>query len=410
MRTRSGEGLRSARGASSAAVLAIAGLALGWLCVRTTVVEILPPGAPAVARVAPNAPDAVLGRAADALVRQRGHVSPAMLEAVRRAAAAAPLDARAYLVLGHQQLLDGEPARAVRTLEAGQRLDPRQRLIHLLLLDRYLRTGRYTDAATQMSLLARLLGGTQASVATAMAQMLLDPQTREGVRRTLATDPVLERSVLTALARSTTAPDALFALATPVARATAGDAESWGPVLVARLVEQGRFAEAKAVWARIYGLTRAQASAPIFDAAFAELPASAPFNWTLVAGSLGAADIRGGGLAIDYYGRDSGVLASQLLVLAPGRYRFAFTVDAGTTDNAARLGWTIACATGAKPVLANARIVAAAARRRLATDFVVPAGCPAQTLALAGEAGDLPAPATVTVRDLDLRAVPGAAS
>jgi hypothetical protein len=389
-------------------MLTVAGLALGWLCVRTAMVAVLPASGDGIAQVAPGAPDAVLGRAADALVRQRGQLSPAMLAAVRRAAAAAPLDARPFLILGHQQLLDGEPVRAVETLEAGQRLDPRQRLIHLLLLDRYLRTGRYADAGTQMSLLSRLLGGTQASVATAMAQMLLDPQTREGVRRTLAGDHGLERSVLIALARSDTAPDALFALATPAARADAAGKESWGPIIVARLVEQNRFAEARAIWARVYRLSPAQASTPIFDADFREVSASPPFNWTLTAGSLGAADIRNGGLAIDYYGRDSGVLASQLLVLSPGRYRFAFTVDAGQTDNAARLGWTVACATGAKTALASARVVAGPTRRRLATEFVVPADCPAQTLSLMGEAGDLPAPTNVTVRDLDLRAAGGA--
>jgi hypothetical protein len=407
MRNRPQAGQRTARGASSAAILAIGGLGLAWLCIRTTAVELLPSTSPTIARMAPDAPAAVLERAADALVRQRGQLSPATLDAVRRAAAAAPLDARAYLILGHQQLLDGAPRRAVETLEAGRRLDARQRLIHLLLLDRYLRTWRYTDAAAELSVLARLMGATQGPVATAMAQMVLAPQTREAVQRTLATNPMLERSVLVALARSAIRPDALFALATPPARAGAGDKESWGPVLVNRLVDRGRFAEARQVWARVYGLTPAQGSAPIFDASFRDTPASAPFNWTLVAGSLGAADIRDGGLAIDYYGRDSGALASQLLVLAPGRYRFAFTVDAGTTDNAARLGWTIACATGAKPVLASARIAAAASRRRLATEFTVPLGCPAQTLTLVGEAGDLPAPTTVTVRDLDLRPLGG---
>jgi len=407
MRTRA-SGLRNLRGASSAAALAIAGLALGWLCTRTTMVGLLSPADAGLAWVASAAPSAVLGRAAEALVRQRGRLSPTTLEAVRHAAAAAPLDARAYLILGHQQLLDGEPVRAVETLEAGRRLDPRQRLIHLLLLDRYLRTGRYTDAATEFSLLARLLGGTQVPIATAMALMVMDPQTRDAVQRTLTTDPALERSVLVALAKSDIRPDALFALATPGARAAAGVEGGWGPALVARLVEQRRFAEARGIWARIYRLSAGQASALIFDAGFREMPASPPFNWTLTAGSLGAADIRNGGLAIDYYGRDSGVLTSQLLVLSPGRYRFAFTVDAGQTDNAARLGWTIACATGAKPALASAKVVAGPTRRRLATEFVVPADCPAQTLSLVGEAGDLPAPTNVSVRDLDLRAAGGA--
>lgn len=326
----------------------------------------------------------------------------ATLDAVRRAAVAAPLDARPYLILGHQQLLDGAPRRAVATLEAGQRLDPRQQLIHILLLDRYLRTGRYEQAAAQFSVLARLVGQTQAPIASAMATMSLMPETRDAVRRTLATDPVLERAVLTAMARSDTPAATVFALASPAAKAEAGYGWSWGPVLVTRLVERGRFIEARGVWQRVHRLSDATLAAPIFNAGLVPSPASAPFNWTLVSGSLGVAEMRQGGLAVDYYGRESGNLATQLLTLRPGRYRFSVLVDPGKTDNAAGLFWTIACANVQQPALLNLRVTATATRRRLAGDFAVPAGCSAQGLALRGEAGEFPVTVSVTLRQPDI--------
>lgn len=379
-----------------AALLAVAGLSIGGLCVRVALIGAMPPDAPSLLSIASHDPDVVLGKASDALVRQHGILDRATLNAVRRAATVAPLDARAFLILGHQQMLDGEPRRALATWEAGQRLDPRQRLIHILLLDRYLRTGRYASAATQFSVLARLMGETQASVATAMAQMSLAPETRDAVRRTLATDPWLERAVLVALARSGTPPATIFALASPVARAEAGG--SWGPALVARLVEGGRFAAARAVWARVHHLPPATTVAPIFNAGFVSSAASPPFNWMLAAGGMGVAELRQGGLSIDYYGRDSGDLASQLLVLQPGRYRFSFSVEPGKTD-AASLIWTIACANGNRAALMNVPVVAAAARRQIVADFAVPANCPAQMLSLRGEAGDYPVPVAVTLRD-----------
>lgn len=404
MRTRATVG---ARGLLSAAVLAIGGVALAWVCVRTTAIKALPDDSSALLRLAPHDPAVVLETAADALVTRHGILPPAMLAAVRHAALAAPLDARAFLILGHQQWLDGHPDRAVVTLEAGQRLDPRLRLIHLLLLDRYLRSGRYADAAAQFSVLARLGGNAQGAIVRAMAAMSLDPQTRDAVRATLRSDPMLERGVLTAMAKGDVAPATIFTLASPAAQADAANPESWGPVLVSRLVEQQRYAPARAVWQRIYRLSDAQAAAPVFDAGFARTVAAPPFAWTLTANSLGAADIRNNALAIDYYGRDSGDLASQLLVLAPGRYRFAVTVDPGKTDNAARLFWSLTCATG-KASLMNLRITAGATKRRIAADATVPAGCPAQLLTLRGEAGEFPAPISVTVRDLDLRPVAGA--
>lgn len=400
-----GDGMGGTRGWLIAALLAAAGLSIGWLCIRAALVGATPPDAPSVLRYAPHDPDVVLENASDALVRQHGILDRATLDAVRRAATAAPLDARAFLILGHQQMLDGEPRRALATWEAGQRLDPRQRLIHILLLDRYLRTDRYADAATQFSVLARLMGETQASVATAMAQMGLAPETRDAVLRTLATDPNLERVVLVALARSDTSPLTMFALASAAARAEAGNGQSWGPVLVARLVEHGRFGEARAVWVRIHHLPAAATATPIFNAGFAPSAASAPFNWTLAAGGPGAADLRQGGLAIEYYGRDSGELASQLLVLRPGRYRFSFAVEPGKIDTAARLFWTLACATGEKATLMNAPVVAAAVPRRSAADFAVPANCPAQTLSVRGEAGEFPVPAAVTLRDPAIRSL-----
>ncbi len=405
MRTRR-ERLRSPRGIASALVLAVAGCALGWLCLDTTAVEILPPGAvPGVLRS--DHPEQVLTQATRALVAQRGRLSPDTLAAVRRAAAAAPLDARPYLILGHQYLLEGQADRALATLEAGQRLDPRQKLIHILLLDRYLRTGRYDAAATQFSLMARLMGATQGPIAAAMAQMSVAPETRDAVRRTLASDPVLEGSVLLAMARSDIAPSTIFALASPAALADAGDTGAWGPALVKRLVEKGNFAAARSVWTRIYRLPDAAARAPIFNIGFARSHASPPFNWTLAAGSIGAADMRSGAIAIDYYGRDSGELANQLLVLAPGRYRFTVTVDPGKTDTASRLLWTLTCAGGAKTPLMRLPVTAAATQRRLAADVTVPTGCPAQTLQLIGEAGDFPAPIAVSLRNPAITPISG---
>lgn len=401
------EGLRGARGILSVVLLTVAGALLGWLCFRTAMLQALPAASPSILRLAPHAPGVVLDNAAVALVQQHGHLDAATLAAVRRASAEAPLDARAFLVLGHQQLLDDQPQRALATLEAGQRLDPRQRVIHLLLLDRYLRTGRLADAAGQFSVLARLVGQTQEPVIAAMAQMSMAPQMRDAVRRTLRSDPVLERQVLVALAKSNTAPAAIFALASPEAQRDAGAAESWGPALIDRLVAHERYADARLVWQRVYGLTDAQVAAPLYDAGLRKLGGAPPFNWLLAAGSLGAADMRDNALAVDYYGRDSGELASQLLVLRPGSYRFAFTLEGGKTTSGPSLAWSLQCASGGKAELMRLAAPGTGTRRRLATTVTIPAGCAAQRLALLGESGEFPTPISMTLRDLDLRPASG---
>lgn len=400
-------GLKTPRTIVSIAVLISVGASVGWLSIEAAMIRSLPATPAGSLRFVPNNPEAILRRATTMLVANRGILDTNTLDAVRRAAAVAPLDARAYLIIGHQQLLDHTPERAVATLEAGQRLDPRQRLIHLLLLDRYLRTARYADAAAQFSVLARLLGVTQPAIATAMAKMSIAPETRAAIRRTLRTDPALERGVLLALAKSDTTPSVIFALASPTAHADARNPASWGPALVDRLVTRGQYSAARLVWQRIYGLSPAVAAMPIVNPTFHKISPLPPFDWTLIASGLGAADIRNDALSIDYYGRDSGELARQLLVLDPGRYRFAFTIDPGKMDNTSKLFWSLVCgttnATDDREQLMNVAVTATARPRRIDTDVVIPSDCPAQTLRLRGEAADFPAPIALTLRDLDLR-------
>jgi hypothetical protein len=406
MPNKSAKGLRSPSGAVSALVLTAAGVFLAAQSFRSVAVHQLSPSSPSAPSFVRHDPALVLSQAATDLVRLQGILPPATLAAVRAAAARAPLDANAYLVLGHQDLLDGNPARARKTLEAGRRLDPRNRVIHLLLLDRYLREQRYADAAAEFAVLSRLGGPAQGPIAAALAQMSQAPETRDAARRTLQTDPALENSVLVTLARSDVPPATVFDLASPAARRHAGDKNSWGPPLISRLVANRRYGEARGVWQRIYAVGTAQSGALLYDAGLRGLPASPPFNWTLAAGSLGAADMRNETLSVDYYGRDSGDLASQLVVLRPGSYRFRFVVE-GKTPAGVTLYWSLHCADNPKLEPMHAVVKGNGPPRAITANFTVPAGCPAQILTLTGEAGEFPVAVNVTLRALDLVPAPG---
>jgi hypothetical protein len=397
------EGLFRPRGLITAIALLIGGLLVAWACVRATIVRMVPSDLPELVQLVPHHPEVVLANATAALVKQRGILAPETLAAVKRAAQDVPLDVRPFLILGHQQLLDDQPQRAVLTLQAGQRLEPRDRLIHVLLLDRYLRTNRYEEAAVQFSVASRLVGEAQGPIAAAMAQFSLEPATREAVRRTLATDAALERSVLSTLAKSNTPAATIFALASPGAMRDAANAGSWGPILISRLVDKENYSAARTAWQRIYHLDAVRSRGPVYDAGFAGLPGSPPFNWTLTGNSLGAADFLGGTLSVDYYGRDTGELASQLLLLTPGSYRFAVTVEGAKTGAGPWLSWSLRCVSGSKAELMSLAVISNGTRHRVGAGIVVPSGCPAQQLALIGNAGDFPTPIDASFRDLDLR-------
>jgi len=116
--------------------------------------------------------------------------------------------------------------------------------------------------------------------------------------------------------------------------------------------------------------------------------------------------MRNGTLSVTYYGRAGGELASQLLVLRPGSYRFRFAVE-GKTPAGATLYWSLRCANNDKLEPMRAVVKGEGPLRALVANFTVPAGCPAQRLTLVGEAGEFPVAINVTLRNLDLGAVSG---
>ena len=96
------------------------------------------------------------------------------------------------------------------------------------------------------------------------------------------------------------------------------------------------------------------------------------------------------------------MLASQLLVLAPGRYRLAMSL-AG--DHAGSLSWTVTCA-ASNAALVSLRLSDLKIASQGAT-FDVPGDCPAQQLQLVANAPDLPHQADITVSGLNLSRVSG---
>ena len=401
------DGVRSARGTIAAIVLVVAGLALAWLCFRTAVGQLLPPTSAVALAVEPRDGDAVLDKAVAGLVQAGEPLDARTFELVRQQAAERPLDARPYLILSQRALAAGDRSRAVSLLEAGQRLDPRERLIHILLLDRYLRDGDIGKSAQQFSVLSRLVNEANSPIAQALVLMAGDPNTLPAVRRTLAQDSELESKVLVTLARGDAEPSRIFDLASPAAIAQAGVSGNWGPELVGRLVQKGRFGEAREIWQRIYGVPDQAATTPIFNPRFQTVTASAPFNWTFAAGSLGVADPKQEGLFVEYYGRDTGDLAKQTILLKPGRYRFVFAAEGTKADTESRLFWQIVCASDGAKTLLNASVTPLPDGRTVANSFAIPAGCPAQTLRLFGQAGEFPDEVNTTIRNLAIRPLSG---
>ena len=159
--------------------------------------------------------------------------------------------------------------------------------------------------------------------------------------------------------------------------------------LVGNLVADERFADAR----RIYDLFSRdrEPGQLVRDGAFADPHAAFPFGWQFTQkGEIGAERslVRGRPtLTYQALSGGDGVVASQLLMLSPGRYRLSVRAASTATDRDAPPYWTTTCAgrEGRQVALLDAPVDA---NRATATDFVVPADCPAQWLVLALRGSD----------------------
>jgi hypothetical protein len=142
----------------------------------------------------------------------------------------------------------------------------------------------------------------------------------------------------------------------------------------------------------------------LFDAGFADEKSPPPFNWALTSSAVGLAERQPGGrLHVIFYGQEDGVLASQLLLLPPGRYRLAMQLS-GDAARAKSLLWSVTCA-NSNATLAHVPLDSAAAAT--GWPIMVPDNCPAQRLELLGTAPDLPQQVDMSIGNLRLSREPG---
>ncbi|TFI59909.1 hypothetical protein E2493_01260 [Sphingomonas parva] len=384
-------------------MLAPVGALAGWHAVKTATVASFASRAPAKAAVlAPNDPQVRIGAAMNEFRARNGDVRAATrvraIEALDRDA----LAEEPFLLAAVDALVQRDQARAHRLLLEARRRNPRSRLTRLVLLDRYMQTGRTREAAQEMAALAKLVTRTTDVLVPELTRMAGDPRSLPALRDVLATNPALRDAVLARLATTSTSPDVIVSLAGNAATATS--ASGWQTALLTRLVEKGDLGRAYRLWQSFGGQATGTGAKSIYDGAFQGRPGLPPFNWRFAANANGVGErVSGGGLQATFYGRADAELAHQLLLLAPGRYRIELTAEGDASGEGSRLVWRLSCHPKG-PVLLDLPLTKINfTPRKLGGEFTVPAGgCPAQALTLLGVAAEFPTEQSVTIRDMKI--------
>ena len=318
-------------------------------------------------------------------------VSPDVLESMADAARKAPLAAEPFLVRGVQARLAGDENLAGKAFRAAELRDGRSVPARYFVADHDLRTGQAAHGLREIAILARMIPNGIQALSPFVASYASNRSNWPQIRALFRSDPKLADAALTSLAADPRNSELVLELAP----ARSDSPPLWAGELVRVLASAGEYAKAYDIWRRVNRVSR-PAGALIYDSAFSDEKAPQPFNWTLTSSSLGLAERQGGGrLHVVYYGQDDGVLASQLLLLKPGRYQLDMQVG-GDAGNPPMLSWTVTCANAATPLLKLG------ISGRTDGSFTVPSGCAAQKLELVGSAPDLPRTVDVTIGRLSL--------
>jgi len=180
-------------------------------------------------------------------------------------------------------------------------------------------------------------------------------------------------------------------------------------IYLTRLIQVGQGREAYGDWLRSQPARLRAGAAITWDGGFERVPPTgslgSPFEWQMTPESTGVAAIEQGNggqqLSVspgrDYRGR----VISQTIVLQPGRYRLNARVKGNPA--AAGLRWSIRCINVNNELPLD---VGARAPDFAATNFIVPAGCAAQSLAIEMEAasGD-GGGENITIDNVDIRKI-----
>lgn len=328
-----------------------------------------------------------------AAVKQRPP-PPDALARIVEAGRLSPMSHDPFLTRGIVAQQAGDTRLAEMVFKAARQRAPREAAPRYFLSQLYVTTGQGEAGLDELATLARLLPNGATGVAPSLAAYARSGGDLVALKAAFRTHPDLEQAVLYELARDPANADLALRLAGNV-HARDGKAPAWVSLLLPNLVQAGQFERANRLWSAVSG---EETRGTIFNAGFRDLNAPPPFNWTFRSDSAGFAEADGrGGLHVLFYGRDDAVLASQTLLLQPGKYRLTMTV---TGNPGGMLRWVLGCLPANREIAAFA--LGDTARAAPAGAFTIGRDCPAQSLELRGVAGEMVKEADLTISALTL--------
>jgi|GEM_PF-1438027 len=391
------------------ALAAVLGVSTVWLATLATVHSLGISGQEGASIPIPETPKGLLTAAKIRFAQDQSaqdQNAPANdRQTLQKLAIAAPLAHEPFAYLGHAAQQAGDIAQAEKLLIEARDRRPRSRITRLSLLAIYGKRADLPAMAGELIPLMRLEPEMVTPMAKALLKTIRKPSEVAQLAEIFSPYPQLYDQLAEQAAQANLPPQMLTAFVTNDPLAKDRGTAPFGEQILASLVRQGHYTQARNVWAAMSGsgklaYTDAGSDAvtnnnavpanlttnAVFSGDFSNQSAPAPFNWELFQTRNGVAERQAqGGLFVDYFGRGTEIFARQLLNLAPGRYRLAVVQNLDSPAGSSGLAWTIRCIDRERP-LANRNIQETSQDKMPFTaDFTVPAHCTTQWLALGGQ-------------------------
>ena len=354
-----------------------------------------------------------LATIADTIAVSRRRPSTADLTFANLVAERQPLVALPYFIAAATRAPGAvENARVLNAL-ALQR-DPRLRpALAWRVTDR----AQANDVAMTTAALIRLavLSPEDGPLWAAIAQISADPAARKEIKAEIARGAAWRDPYLMTLSASNVDRSLVFEMLesagkhAPVTNVAPPPALDDRRAFLAQLINKRDYERAYLAWVQWLPAASQGAVGHVFDGDFKGAAALPPFAWELSDGAGGTAAIApASGLSIDYSGSDGTVLATQMVLLPPGRYRLVTQArfqPVSNENDAAPLTWTLVCVTG--NIALNDLVVPldSGAKRVAGAPFEVAAGCDAQTLSLKVNSTDFAKHLAGTIRSVAIETV-----
>jgi len=364
---------------------------LAWRIVVETAAQTLAASQPGMAlRLVSDETDALDQLAEQQIINPNGDLNAAK-EWAEQALRANPLDDRALILLGliAERSGDRKMSDAI-VLTAGER-SWRNPVTQLALFERDARRGEFAAALTHADALLRIRSEYERLIFPYLTGFAADQRTVRALADLIATNPpwrsLFLRQLPTILADESKLREFFAVLEKSANPPTKSELVNY----VKRLVHDENFSDAYRVWLSTLPPPARQNQAHPYNADFSAPLDDMPFNWELRSTTGADVDtIKPDGsdqktLRIQFSGaRITEIGVGQLMLLAPGRYRFTGEVMTANLVTARGLRWSLSCAGKPAVELAQTDLISHTVRwTDFAVDFVVPtSGCEAQNLRL----------------------------